>query len=185
MFSNEEASAPHAPLVVMGVSGAGKTTVGVEIALRLGRPFIDADDLHPQANRRKMESCVPLDDSDREPWLRAVGKAISAEVQRGRPPVVACSALKIGYREQLRAECPDIAFVYLDGAPEIIAARMSGRQHEYMPAELLPSQLRALEPPLGDERAIRIDIEKPVDLIVSQAISWLRTLEPTDQEVAR
>ncbi|MFT4231741.1 MAG: gluconokinase [Leucobacter sp.] len=185
MIPSSAASTHPVPIVVMGVSGVGKTTIGIEIARRLGRAFIDADHLHPETNRRKMESGVPLDDSDREPWLSAVGEAILEETGRGSAPVVACSALKAEYRELLRDRCPEIAFVHLDGDPEVIDARLRSRSHEYMPAALLPSQLQTLEPPIEAERAIRIDIESPVDVIASEAIDWLRALESADTEENR
>lgn len=173
------------PLVVMGVSGAGKTTIGNAISLRLGRPFIDADDLHPLANRRKMEAGVPLEDADREPWLRAIADAVAETAARGTAPVLACSALKFSYRELLRAGRPDIAFVYLDGDAETIRARLRARSHAYMPAALLPSQLQTLEPPLAGERAVRLDIAGSVDEIASQAVAWLTAIELAHKEEAR
>ena len=173
------------PVVVMGVSGAGKTTLGTEIALRLGRPFIDADDLHPLANRRKMQSGAPLDDGDREPWLLAVGEAVGEQLRQGVAPVVACSALKLRYRELLRTGCPELAFIHLDGDPEVIGDRLRTRSHDYMPAALLPSQLQTLEPPLADERALHLNIEGSVEQIASEAIEWLATIESSHKEETR
>jgi gluconokinase len=138
-------------VVLMGVSGAGKTTLGRRLAERLGMPFIEGDDYHPPANVAKMASGVPLEDEDRWPWLDALNRRLREE----RDAVVACSALKAAYRARLLAGIADARLVHLHGDKALIAARMSERQHRYMPASLLESQLAILEPP---REAIVVDV---------------------------
>lgn len=154
-------SAPS-PVVVMGVSGAGKSTVGAALAQRLGVPFVDADALHPPANVAKMTAGEPLDDDDRYPWLEAVGEWLA-----GHPAgVVSCSALKRKYRDQLRAHCPCVEFLYLNGSPEEIGRRVAARSGHFMPAALLRSQLETLEPLGVDEPGVAVDVGRSVDAIV-------------------
>lgn len=146
----------------MGVSGSGKTTVGAELAAALGRPFVDADDLHPVANKNKMHAGIPLTDEDRLPWLNAVGAALAAE----NSPVVACSALKRAYRDILRSAEPATSFVELDGSAELLKERMGARKGHFMPPSLLDSQLATLEPLQEDESGVRIDVSAdPATLI--------------------
>jgi gluconokinase len=158
----------RAPIVVMGVSGSGKTTVGSALAARLGAPFVDADDLHPAANRAKMAAGVPLDDDDRWPWLRVVGEAIAAGVARGEAPVVACSALRRAYRDVLREAAPGILFVHLAVSPAALAGRVAHRAHEFMPASLLGSQLATLEPLQPDELGLTVDATADPGRIVDE-----------------
>ncbi|WP_233615693.1 gluconokinase [Leucobacter chromiisoli] len=169
----------------MGVSGAGKTTVGSALAAERRRPFIDADDLHPSENRRKMESGIPLDDLDRGPWISAVGAEIARLSGEGAAPVVACSALKAAYREALREFHPRLAFVYLEGKRETLEERLGTREHEYMPSSLLVSQLETLEPPLGEERVLGVDIRHDVSAIVERAAEWLARLEDENTPLER
>lgn len=154
------------PLVVMGVSGTGKSTIGVALARVLDLPFVEGDDLHPEANVAKMSAGIPLTDADRAPWLDRV----AAELDR--PVVVTCSALKRAYRDRLRAAAPDLVLVFLHGTPELLAARMSGRAGHFMPTALLTSQLATLEEPTSDENAIAVDValtpEQIVDLVVAR-----------------
>ncbi len=137
----------------MGVSGAGKTTIGQALAADLHVPFVDGDELQPAANVRKMASGTPLTDEDRAPWLTRVG-----EVLAGAPGlVVACSALRRRYRDAIRAVAPDAVFVELDVDPRELDARMRRRRDHYMPASLLPSQLATLEPIAADEHGVIVD----------------------------
>ena len=145
-------------VVVMGVSGAGKTTVGRLIAKALGAPFLEGDAFHPAANVETMRRGLPLGDADRAPWLASIAEALGGYVARGESAVLACSALKRGYRDVLRAGAPDARFVYLKGAQAQIAARLAERKGHYMPSTLLDSQFAALEEPVLDEGAIVADI---------------------------
>ncbi|MFO1314814.1 MAG: gluconokinase [Burkholderiales bacterium] len=145
-------------LLMMGVCGCGKTTVGEALAQSLGWPFYDADDFHPPANVAKMAAGEPLTDDDRWPWLDRLADEMRAILARGGHAVLACSALKEAYRARL-AQAGDVRVVFLAGDAATIAARLAGRQHRYMPPTLLPSQFAALEEPA---RALRIDIRQPV-----------------------
>jgi carbohydrate kinase (thermoresistant glucokinase family) len=156
-----ERAAPPSPIVVMGVSGSGKSTVGAALAHRLGMPFADADTLHPEANIAKMSAGEPLTDEDRYPWLEAVGEWLADH--RG---VMSCSALKRKYRDQLRAHCPRIEFLHLSGSPDLIERRQAGRPGHFMPTSLLRSQFDTLEPLGPDEHGVVIDIGQEVDDIV-------------------
>lgn len=158
---------PH-PIVVMGVSGTGKTTVGRALADELGLPFVEGDDLHPAANHAKMSAGIPLTDDDRAPWLDAVAAALH------EPVVVACSALKRRYRDRLREDAPDLRIVHLHGEPTLLAARMEGREGHFMPTSLLRSQLDTLEAPAADEDAIGADVALRPDEIVELVAGRLR-----------
>ena len=153
-------------VVVMGVSGCGKTVVGSNLAQRLGARFIDADDLHPPANVEKMRAGVPLEDADRAPWLALLNAKLREAVAAGDPVGLACSALKQRYRDALAAGVPGLRFVHLAGSRELIAARLAARQHRYMPASLLDSQFATLEPPAD---AIVIDAALPLQAAVDAA----------------
>ena len=160
-------------VVVMGVSGCGKSSVGQAIATRMGWNFIEGDDLHPAANRQKMASGTPLDDEDRWPWLdKIAGEARAVEARDGHV-VVACSALKRAYRDRLRGSSADTRFVYLVGDAAIIEQRMQARNDHFMPPGLLKSQLATLEPPGADEGADQFDIAMPVGEIAQAAIARL------------
>jgi len=155
------------PIVVMGVSASGKTAIGKPLARRLGCPFIDGDVLHPQANIDKMKAGHPLDDADRAPWLDRVAQWLADHEEGG---VIACSALKRGYRDRLRRAAPDTLFVMLDPPLEVLRQRDAGRKGHFMPASLLDSQLATLERPDPDEHAITIvnagSVEEAVEAIV-------------------
>jgi gluconokinase len=153
-------------VVVMGVSGCGKTTVGELLAQRLGWHFIEGDALHPAPNVDKMRSGVPLTDDDRRPWLAAIAARIGELRTSGDGVVVACSALKRSYRDLLRGDRSDLTFVYLRGDRDTIASRLAARSHAYMPASLLDSQFAALEEPADDEQPIVTPIALPPEAIV-------------------
>jgi carbohydrate kinase (thermoresistant glucokinase family) len=159
-------------IVIMGVSGCGKTTLGRELAAALGVPFVEGDTLHPEANVAKMRAGIPLDDSDREPFLKRVADALVAAGPRGA--VVSCSALKRSYRDLIRARAGDVTFVWLRLERAALAARLKQRRDHYMPASLLDSQLAALEPPAEDEHAIVLDGAEPT---VAQAARALAALD--------
>jgi gluconokinase len=160
--------------VTMGVSGSGKTTVGRALARRLGLAFMDGDSLHPAANIAKMKRGEPLDDADRAPWLTAVASWIASRREAGG--VVSCSALKRAYRDRLRR--PGVRFVYLEGAKELIAARMAGRKGHFYPPSLLQSQFDDLEPPTADEQAIVVDVDQSVSRIVDEIVKALPPQTP-------
>jgi gluconokinase len=143
-------------LVIMGVSGGGKSTVAGLLAGRLGWDLAEGDDMHPAANIAKMAAGHPLDDADRWPWLARVAEWIRVRTAVDRPGIVTCSALKRSYRDVLRD--PSVVFVYLAGSRELIARRLAARQGHFMPAALLNSQFADLEPPGPDEHAVTVDI---------------------------
>jgi gluconokinase len=152
-------------IVLMGVSGTGKTEVGTRLAKALGGEFAEGDDYHPPANVAKMQSGVPLDDADREPWLETLSREIGAWLDAGRTVVLACSALKQRYRDILKAGRPGVRFVHLEGDADLIRERLEGRRGHYMPASLLNSQLAALEEPAD---AITVGIDAPPEVIVAK-----------------
>lgn len=165
-------------IVVMGVSGSGKSTVGRLLAQTLRLPFQDGDELHPPDNIARMAAGVPLTDADRQDWLAAIGKRLAAAGGRRDGVVVACSALKRAYRDQLRAAAPDLRLVYLQGAAPLLAERLAARRDHYMPASMLPSQLTALEPPGPDEGAIALDVAQSPEVIVEAVCRQLRKPAP-------
>jgi gluconokinase len=152
-------------IVLMGVSGSGKTTVGTQLADRLGWTFADGDDFHPPANVEKMSRGEPLTDADRWPWLRAVRDFIAERLAADAPAVVACSALKAAYREVLLEGNDGAELVYLRGEYDLIRDRMEARSDHFFDAELLDSQFEALEPP-GAEEAYVVDVDASPDAIV-------------------
>jgi carbohydrate kinase (thermoresistant glucokinase family) len=156
-------------IVLMGVTGCGKTTVGIALAKTLGIEFIDSDDLHSESNKKKMSSGTPLTDSDREPWLQEVSKAL----QSHESVVVACSALKKSYRSTILAGAPTTKFVHLSGSQELIFARLSERSHHFMPIGLLDSQFETLEHLDETECGKVFDINEPIDEIVREVVAWI------------
>ncbi len=153
-------------IVVMGVSGSGKSTVGAALAQRLRVPFADADDFHPPANIAKMTAGHALDDDDRGPWLTSIGEWLVKH--EGVGGVMSCSALKRSYRDQLRSHASQVEFVHLDGTQEVIARRQASRPGHFMPASLLASQFDTLEPLDADELGVVIDVDQSIDAIVDE-----------------
>jgi beta-N-acetylhexosaminidase len=161
-------------IVVMGVSGCGKTTIGALVAHELGLAFMDGDSLHPVENVAKMAAGTPLTDEDRWPWLATVGHELAAATGG---LVIACSALKRSYRDAIRAKAPGTVFVHLDGGREVLGARLEGRSGHFMPAALLDSQLATLEPLGTDEPGLVVDIAAPVADVVGAAVAGIRAAE--------
>lgn len=157
-------------IVVMGVSGAGKSLIGAELAARLGYRFEDADDLHPLANVTKMRSGVPLTDVDRGPWLDAVATALAA-AEGGI--VMACSALRVAYRDRIRAGVPEVFFVELQGSEALLHERMAARAGHFMPVALLRSQLATLESLGADERGAIVPIDGPPEVVLDRTLAAL------------
>jgi carbohydrate kinase (thermoresistant glucokinase family) len=169
--------APPAPpwqLVVMGVSGCGKTSVGRQLAQTLRLDFIEGDELHPPRNVALMAAGTPLTDADRADWLATIAARLGQAQAGGRGLVVSCSALKRRYRDVLRAACPGLRFVYLHGPATLLRERLGARTGHYMPPSLLDSQLATLEPPAADECAIILDIAPPTHQVVAAALAQLQ-----------
>jgi gluconokinase len=161
-------------IVIMGVSGCGKSTVGAALGTALGIPYRDGDDLHPPANVEKMRAGIPLTDDDRWPWLDRVAATLRDEA----PVVVGCSALRRAYRDRIRAGSGGpVQFVHLTGSREVIAARMADRKGHYMPPSLLDSQFATLEPP-GPDEAISIGIDQSLTRLISQILPLLKGPAP-------
>lgn len=153
-------------VVVMGVAGSGKTTIGEKLAERLGWPYQDADKFHPAANVQKMSAGHPLTDEDRWPWLRAIADEIDRVCSRAGHVVIGCSALKRAYRDVLVHDRDDVRIVYLDGSQELIARRLKARKGHFMPPALLDSQFSTLQPPGPDEHPVTVSIDASVEAIV-------------------
>jgi len=160
-------------LVVMGVSGCGKSTVAALLAGRLAWPFEEGDALHPQANIEKMTAGHPLTDEDRAPWLQKVAAWVEEQLDAGQSGLITCSALKRAYRDVINRRGSGIVFVYLSGTRETIAARLTARHGHYMPASLLDSQFAALEEPTPDEPEITIDVGPAPGVIAQHIVEQL------------
>jgi gluconokinase len=165
--------APRA-LIVMGVSGSGKTTIGEELARRIGWRYEDADTFHPDSNVAKMSAGKPLTDEDRWPWLRAIADEIDRAVAAGERVVIGCSALRRVYRDLLVHGRNDIRIVYLDGTQDLIASRLGARRGHFMPPGLLTSQFGTLEPPTPDEHAVTVSIDAAAQTIVDDILRQLK-----------
>ena len=175
-------SAPEGPgpghgrtrhVVVMGVSGCGKSTVAVGISEAVGLPFAEADRFHPETNIAKMSAGTPLTDADRRPWLADLAAWMAAQAREGQSTVMACSALKRSYRDLLRHGPPEVQFVHLDGPAALIGARMSARPDHFMPASLLESQMATLEPLQPDEDGVTLDLRQDPETLVDEAVAWI------------
>lgn len=162
-------------IVVMGVAGCGKSSIGALLAKALGVPFKDGDDLHPQANVEKMASGTPLTDEDRWPWLDLCG--LTLQMEGGA--VIACSALKKVYRDRIRALAPDAIFIHLSGTEELLLERLSNRKGHFMKPKMLVSQLETLEPLELDENGFALDIDRSEADIVDEAVDLLVKLAAT------
>ena len=175
-----EAAAVRIAVVVMGVSGCGKSTVAQQLAQALGLDFIDGDDLHSEHNVAKMRDGTPLTDADRWPWLDRVGERL-ADLQLSQAGVaMACSALRRSYRDRIRAAAPGVRFVLLDGNAALIEARLAQRTGHYMPADLLASQFAALERPAADEADVHtLSIDAAVPTLVAAAVALLQPAPST------
>jgi gluconokinase len=162
-------------IVVMGVSGCGKSRLGLALARALSGRFVDSDDLHTDAARARMGSGIPLTDADRAPWLERVGHELTLPPT---PVVIACSALKRAYRDRIRSIAgSDVLFVHLDGPRGVIAARMADRIGHYMPPALLDSQIAILEPPAADEPHLTLDLRRTPGQILADALAGLRAAQ--------
>lgn len=157
-------------IVVMGVSGSGKTTIGRGLADALGWPFYEGDDLHPRSNVEKMAQGIPLTDADRQPWLEAIRHLMDEHIAGGKSAVITCSALKQAYRDYLKQGRDEVVFVYLKGSFELLRERIAQRKGHYMPVDLLESQFATLEEPLD---AIVVDADQDSDSAVQSVMRRL------------
>ncbi len=161
-------------VVVMGVSGSGKTTVAERVAAQLGWMFQEGDRLHPVANREKMAAGVPLTDEDRAPWLDIIARWIDSNLRAGQDAIITCSALRRAYRERIGNGKPGVQVVYLHGARQVLEEHVHSRHHEFMPPALLESQLATLEEPAADEGVIEVDVGNSVERTVAAVVGLLQ-----------
>lgn len=160
-------------IVVMGVSGCGKTTVAERLAALLGWPFDEGDAFHPPANIAKMSAGIPLDDADREPWLEILAGRIAAKEAAGTSSILSCSSLKRRYRDLLRSGAPRVRFLHLHGDKAVLATRLGARKDHFFPADLLDSQFAALEPLGDDEDGVVVDVALDTEAQVAAALAGL------------
>lgn len=172
-------------LVIMGVSGTGKSTVAQELAARLGWPFEEGDALHPEANVAKMHAGIPLTDADRQPWLERVAAWIDAQRANRQPGIITCSALKRAYRQVVVGDRPEVRLVYLRGGRDLIAEHLAGRRGHFMPASLLQSQFDILEEPDPGEDPLTVDVGPPAGQVAAEIIRLLGTSATVAQSVMR
>jgi ribose 5-phosphate isomerase A len=165
-------------LVIMGVSGAGKSTVAQELSVRLGWPFKEGDTLHPEVNVAKMHAGIPLTDADRHPWLDRVAAWIDDQRNRKQPGIITCSALKRSYRQIVVGDRPEVRLVYLRGGRDLIAKHLAGRDGHFMPPRLLQSQIDSLEEPSADEEPLIVDVGRPASEIAEEIIRLLCASAP-------
>ena len=169
-------------IIIAGIAGSGKTTVGKLLANRLGCEFEDGDMLHPAANVAKMHAGVPLTDADRWPWLHIIQAWIDQRISAGKTAVLACSALHRRYRDALLDGRPDAQMVFLEISREVAAARLAGRHGHFFPEQLLDSQLRDLQPPGPDERVLIVDASQPADDMAAEIARRLDAGPPADRD---
>jgi carbohydrate kinase (thermoresistant glucokinase family) len=167
-------------LVLMGVSGSGKSTIGLRLSKMLGWPFRDADSFHPQANIDKMSKGLPLTDEDRQPWLAAIARWIDERLAAGECGIVSCSALKHFYRSVIVGDRPDVRLVYLKGDMALIGDRISRRKNHFMPPALLKTQFDALEEPQADEHALSVPVVLSPRRVVEAIVQELHLAHPAD-----
>lgn len=168
-------------LVVMGVSGCGKSAVGAEIAKESGGRLIEGDAFHPQANIDKMSAGHPLDDDDRAGWLTRLGEEVAMALRNGEKPILTCSSLKLLYRDRLRAAVPGLGFVFLELTRELATERCGHRPGHFMPVSLVDSQFATLEAPYGEDRTLVVDATKPIETIGAEAASWWAASQPSSE----
>jgi len=164
---------PLSALVVMGVSGCGKSSMGAAIAEHSGGRLIEGDSFHPAANIKKMSAGTPLNDDDRAGWLTRLGEEMNACLKEGQRPILTCSALKVIYRDKLRAAVPDLGFVFLELSRAEAANRVAHRPGHFMPASLIDSQFATLESPVGEDRTLALDAALPIEDLAVQVDAWL------------
>ncbi|AXM94712.1 gluconokinase [Pseudomonas plecoglossicida] len=167
-------NSPLSAIVVMGVAGCGKSSVGAAIAARSGGRLIEGDAFHPPENIRKMSAGIPLDDSDRAGWLVRLGQELQVAVKAGERPILTCSALKRRYRDTLREAMPELAFVFLELTPAEAQKRVLARPGHFMPASLIESQFAALEPPHGEPLTLPLDATREVLALAETVDAWLK-----------
>jgi gluconokinase len=182
---SEAARTVPCALVVMGVSGSGKSTIAEHLASRIGWTFEDGDQFHPASNISKMHAGQPLTDDDRWPWLRAIAAEIDRVCKAGDHVVIACSALKRAYRDILVHGRRDVRIVYLDGTQALIAERLARRTGHFMPPDLLPSQFRTLEPPGSDENPVTVSIDASIEAVVDDIVHQLRITPAGNAAISR
>lgn len=171
-------ASPARAIVVMGVSGSGKSTVAQGLARHYGFSLLDADDFHSNESRAQMASGIPLTDAQREPWVDALGAALRDFAERGQSVVLAFSGLRREHRQRLRASGVPMRFVFLHAAPAVIAARLGARAGHFMPAQLLDSQFQALQPPADEPDVIAVDVDAPLEEVLAHAIAGLEQPRP-------
>jgi gluconokinase len=180
---SDDAGTMPCALIVMGVSGSGKSTIADKLAERLRWSYEDGDKFHPASNVAKMSAGHPLTDEDRWPWLQAIADEIDRVCGAGQHVVIACSALKRAYRDILVHGRSDVRIVFLEGTQELIAKRLTARKHHFMPPGLLESQFKTLEPPDASENPVTVSIDASVDTIVDDIVRGLR-LSPDESDAS-
>lgn len=167
-------NSPLSAIVVMGVAGCGKSSMGAAIAALSGGRLIEGDAFHPAANIEKMSAGIPLDDDDRAGWLIRLGEELQATLKSGERPILTCSALKRRYRDALRHAVPDLGFVFLELTPAQAEQRVLARPGHFMPASLIESQFAALEPPHGEPMTLALDATRAVAVLAEDVDAWLK-----------